>query len=93
MNGKRKKARQMVDNSEPLVVVPALVDSPYRLALLWVREYIYASMVIMRSGITGIGDKYAARKFNMVSDIGKALDLLADKLTQAAALTCPGLCL
>ena len=48
-------------------------------------------MVIMRSGITGIGDKYAARKFNMVSDIGKALDPLADKLTQAAALTCPGL--
>ena len=92
MNGKRKKARQMADNSE-FFVVPALVDSPYRLALLWVREYIYASMVIMRSGITGIGDKYAARKFNMVSDIGKALDLLADKLTQAAALTCPGLCL
>lgn len=56
----------------------------------WKEEYIYAVAVIMLSGLTDVIDGYIARKFNMVSDVGKVLDPIADKLTQAAVLICLG---
>ena len=40
------------------------------------------------SGVTDIADGFIARRFNMVSDLGKVLDPVADKLTQTAALVC-----
>ncbi|MBR3770331.1 MAG: CDP-alcohol phosphatidyltransferase family protein [Lachnospiraceae bacterium] len=50
--------------------------------------YYAAVVVIVVSGITDILDGKIARKFNMVSDFGKFLDPLADKLTQAAMALC-----
>lgn len=40
------------------------------------------------SALTDVLDGRIARRFGMVSDLGKALDPLADKLTQAAMLLC-----
>lgn len=40
------------------------------------------------SALTDILDGRIARRFNMVSDLGKALDPLADKLTQASIVLC-----
>lgn len=40
------------------------------------------------SGLTDIVDGFIARKFNMISDFGKAFDPVADKLTQLAVLFC-----
>lgn len=40
------------------------------------------------SALTDVLDGRIARRFGMVSDLGKALDPLADKLTQAAMLFC-----
>ena len=40
------------------------------------------------SGLTDIADGFIARKFHMISDLGKALDPVADKLTQIAVLAC-----
>lgn len=40
------------------------------------------------SGITDAADGFIARRFNMITDLGKALDPLADKLTQAAVVVC-----
>ena len=48
----------------------------------------WATLVILISGFTDILDGFIARKFNMMSDLGKALDPLADKLTQLAVLSC-----
>ena len=45
-----------------------------------------ASAVIIFSGLTDIADGIIARKFNMVSDFGKILDPIADKLTQVALI-------
>ena len=42
----------------------------------------------MISGATDVIDGFIARKFHMVSDLGKILDPLADKLTQAAVIIC-----
>lgn len=44
--------------------------------------------VITLSGVTDVVDGFIARKFNLVTDFGKALDPIADKLTQIAVLFC-----
>ena len=44
--------------------------------------------VLALSGLTDMADGYIARRFHMISDLGKALDPIADKLTQAAMLLC-----
>lgn len=49
-------------------------------------EYEIAAVVLLISGMTDILDGTIARKFNMISDLGKFLDPLADKLTQAGIL-------
>ena len=47
-----------------------------------------AVVVLLLSGLTDVLDGLIARRFHMVSDFGKALDPLADKLTQLAVLCC-----
>lgn len=57
--------------------------------VLFVMEYyLAAGIVLICSGITDILDGFIARKFHMVSALGKALDPFADKLTQFAVLIC-----
>lgn len=51
-------------------------------------NYLWAGNVLILSGLTDLVDGFIARKFNMVSDLGKVLDPVADKLTQAAMLVC-----
>lgn len=50
--------------------------------------YILAAIIVIISGITDAADGFIARHFNMITDLGKALDPLADKLTQAAVVVC-----
>lgn len=50
--------------------------------------YIASTAVIILSGITDVIDGKIARKYNMISDFGKFIDPVADKLTQAAMLFC-----
>jgi len=52
------------------------------------KNYTAASLVIILSSLTDILDGIVARKFNMVSDIGKILDPVVDKLTQIAIIIC-----
>ena len=49
---------------------------------------ILAAGVLVLSGLTDVVDGFIARRFNMVSDLGKALDPVADKLTQGVVLLC-----
>ena len=50
-------------------------------------NYILAFIFFTLSGITDIADGFIARKFNLISNFGKLMDPLADKLTQIATLT------
>ena len=50
--------------------------------------YGWAISTFLFSGATDIVDGWIARKFHMVSNFGKALDPIADKLTQAAVMFC-----
>lgn len=78
-----------------VLTIPNLL-SLFRLLLLplivWLylgkRNYIGAILALIVSGITDIADGIIARKFNMISDLGKILDPIADKLTQGVLLIC-----
>lgn len=49
---------------------------------------IWTGIVLILSGLTDLVDGFLARRFHWVSDLGKILDPVADKLTQAAMLLC-----
>ena len=49
---------------------------------------VWSGVVLIVSGLTDIADGWIARHYNMVSEVGKALDPIADKLTQGAVLLC-----
>lgn len=50
--------------------------------------HIWAGVMMILSGLTDMADGFIARKYHMTSDLGKMLDPIADKLTQAAMLLC-----
>lgn len=52
------------------------------------KQYAATIAVIAVSGASDVIDGKIARKFHMVSDVGKVLDPVADKLTQAALVIC-----
>ncbi len=52
------------------------------------KNYSLTAAITVISGLTDIIDGFIARTFNMVSDFGKVLDPIADKLTQAALMFC-----
>jgi CDP-diacylglycerol--glycerol-3-phosphate 3-phosphatidyltransferase len=49
---------------------------------------IYAAAVYAAASITDFLDGYIARKYNLISNLGKILDPLGDKLMTLAVLTC-----
>lgn len=63
-----------------IVMIPAIVwlynnDMPHQ-----------AVFILLLSGLTDIVDGFIARQFNLISNLGKILDPIADKLTQAVIL-------
>lgn len=49
---------------------------------------LYAFIVFFIAGLTDVLDGYIARKFNMVTEIGKLIDPLADKFMLISVLIC-----
>lgn len=52
------------------------------------QDYIRAGTVMAVSCLTDLADGKIARQFHMISQVGKVLDPLADKLTQLALFLC-----
>lgn len=52
------------------------------------QEYLWASATVLLSTLTDALDGWVARRFHMITDIGKVLDPVADKLTHAALAVC-----
>ena len=67
-----------------ILVVPAMAYFFLNDQILW------AVVMIAISGLSDAFDGFFARKLNQVTDLGKMLDPLADKLTQVAAAVCIG---
>lgn len=80
-------------SKKDILTIPNMM-SFLRIALiplyLWLycieKAIIPAVCVLVFSGITDILDGIVARRFNMVSDFGKFIDPVADKLTQGALM-------
>ena len=62
--------------------------------LLWLylekEAYLWTAAVLVLSGATDVADGIIARKYGLTTDLGKVLDPIADKLTQATMLWCLG---
>lgn len=52
------------------------------------QDYMWATLVVLFSSFTDLFDGMIARKFNQVTELGKVLDPVADKLTHAALAIC-----
>ena len=94
--GRREDAASMISRQwkkEEVFTIPNML-SLVRLGLipvfLWIycrkQEYGLAAVVVVISGVTDILDGFIARRFHMISDLGKILDPAADKLTQLALI-------
>lgn len=66
-----------------LAMIPLIVY-----CYIWLENSLLTAGLLLLSGITDVADGIIARTFNMVSELGKALDPIADKLTQAVVLVC-----
>lgn len=83
------------DTQSKILTIPNIL-SFFRLCLIpvimWLycvkENYLWAGITLILSGITDTVDGFVARHFHMTSDLGKMLDPVADKLTQAAMLFC-----
>lgn len=60
---------------------------PFIVISLWQEDYLTAFILFTLSGLTDVLDGFIARKFNFISNFGKLMDPLADKLTQLTVLT------
>lgn len=52
------------------------------------KDYYLAGIIVVFSGLTDLLDGMIARKLNQITELGKLLDPVADKLTQVAVIIC-----
>ena len=70
-----------------ILTIIRLLLIPFIVFYIFASNYLLAFIFFTISGLTDIIDGFIARKFNLVSNFGKLMDPLADKLTQIATLT------
>lgn len=85
----KEKIRSQVFTIPNLLSLVRLCLIPF---IVWLycfeKKYVWTLAVIVLSGLTDVIDGFIARRFNMISDVGKAIDPIADKLTQLAVMVC-----
>ena len=69
-----------------ILTVIRFILVPFILVLIFQEQYLAAVVVITISGLTDILDGTIARKYNYITDFGKLVDPLADKVTQISIL-------
>lgn len=86
--------KESQNNSEQILTIPNLL-SLFRFVLIPIfiffylhQKYTCALIVLLLSTLSDVMDGYIARNTNTVTDLGKVLDPIADKLTQAAIMIC-----
>ncbi|MCF8008668.1 MAG: CDP-alcohol phosphatidyltransferase family protein [Halanaerobiales bacterium] len=77
----------MFFNYANALTIIRLLLIPVYLYFFLTGEYVISGIFFSISGLTDFFDGYLARKYNMVTDFGRLLDPLADKLTIISILT------
>ena len=76
----------MLINFPNILTIVRLLLIPVYLYFFLNGDYIISGVFFSISGLTDFLDGYLARKYNMVTEFGKLLDPLADKLTLISIL-------
>ena len=94
MTDESKKRHTGVSFAGEALYIPNIL-SYFRLLLIPVFVILYAQerfaaalITLAASGLSDILDGRIARRYNMVTNLGKILDPVADKLTQCAMIAC-----
>ena len=76
----------MFKNLPNILTIIRFLLIPFIIFYIFTGNYILAFVFFTISGLTDIADGFIARKFELVSNFGKLMDPLADKLTQITTL-------
>lgn len=79
---------QKIDNSQYTLIFSNLFNSGIYMDVLCEAGLYMDGNHTGCVGVTDMADGFIARRFHMTSDLGKILDPVADKLTQATVLFC-----
>ena len=72
-----------------VILIPFFVVCLYLSEATWNEGWLYGSLIIfIVASLTDLFDGKIARKYNLVTNFGKFMDPLADKLLVSAALIC-----
>ena len=88
MKGKKREALSIPNILSYIRIILVPVFAVLYMSAHTKREYIIAAFVLLLSGITDLTDGFIARRFDMITELGKLLDPAADKLTQATVAVC-----
>ena len=69
------------------LTVLRLIFVPIIFALIFTEHYVLASVFFLLANLTDILDGQIARKYNLITDWGKLMDPLADKITQISTIS------
>ena len=78
----------MLKHIPNILTILRFIFIPFILYFIFTGNYVLGIVFFTVSGITDVLDGFIARKFNLVSNFGKLMDPLADKLTQISLLAC-----
>ena len=74
------------ENIPNILTIIRFILIPFLYISVLSHHYLTALIIFTISALTDILDGYIARKYNYITDIGKLIDPLADKLTQISLL-------
>ena len=76
----------MLKHIPNILTILRFIFIPIILYFIFTGNYILGIVFFTISGVTDVLDGFIARKFNLISNFGKLMDPLADKLTQISVL-------
>lgn len=82
------------ESSDEVFTIPNVISFfriiliPFFMYFYLTKHYWVAVILLVISALSDIIDGIIARKFHMISNLGKALDPIADKLTQISVMLC-----